>query len=117
MAGGDYATLGARQRAEVRDGLFLAVRRLRWSADRLGTEREQRLRELLAWSVERSPFHRERLAEVDVGHFTEADLPVIADHDQSRSHGQFRSSGDRSRARHSTQSTLLWKTSTRAPIS
>ena len=77
MAGGDYATLGARQRAEVRDGLFLAVRRLRWSADRLGTEREQRLRELLAWSVERSPFHRERLAEVDVGHFTEADLPSL----------------------------------------
>ena len=77
MAGGDFATLAARQRAEVRDGLFSAVRRLRWSADRLAAAREQRLRELLAWSVERSPFHRERLCGIDIDRFTEADLPSL----------------------------------------
>jgi phenylacetate-coenzyme A ligase PaaK-like adenylate-forming protein len=67
----------ARQQAEVSDGLFSAVRRLRWSADRLAAERERRLRELLAWSIERSPFHAERLAGLDVNRFTEADLPSL----------------------------------------
>ena len=60
MVADNYAALLARQRAEVTDGLFSAVRRLRWSADRLAAERERRLRELLSWSVERhrrQPLH------------------------------------------------------------
>ncbi|MFZ2056605.1 MAG: hypothetical protein WAV54_04255 [Acidimicrobiales bacterium] len=32
---------------------------------------------MLAWSAERSPFHAERLADVDVQRFTEADLPSL----------------------------------------
>ena len=75
MVAENYAELFVRQRADVTDGLFSAVRRLRWSADRLAADRERRLRELLAWSVERSPFHAERLADADVQGFTEADLP------------------------------------------
>ena len=51
MVADNYAALLARQRAEVTDGLFSAVRRLRWSADRLAAERERQLRELLSWSV------------------------------------------------------------------
>jgi phenylacetate-coenzyme A ligase PaaK-like adenylate-forming protein len=69
--------LPARHRAEVADGMFSAVRRLTWSADRLAAERQRRLRELLAWSSERSPFHAERLAGIDVEQFTEADLASI----------------------------------------
>jgi phenylacetate-CoA ligase len=72
-----YGTLLSRQRSDVSDGLFSAVRRLRWSADRLATERERRLREQLAWSAERSPLWRDRLAEVNVATFTEADLPSL----------------------------------------
>jgi phenylacetate-coenzyme A ligase PaaK-like adenylate-forming protein len=77
MVTANYAALVARQRAEVTDGLFSAARRLRWSADRLAAERERRLRELLALSVERSTFHADRLAGIDVNRFTEADLPSL----------------------------------------
>jgi phenylacetate-coenzyme A ligase PaaK-like adenylate-forming protein len=77
MAASNQAGLLARQRADVSDGLFFAVRRLRWSADRLEADRERRLRELLAWSAARSPFHSERLVNVDISRFTEADLPSL----------------------------------------
>jgi phenylacetate-coenzyme A ligase PaaK-like adenylate-forming protein len=72
-----YEEFVTRQRSDVSDGLFGAVRRLRWSADRLAVERQRRLREQLAWSAERSPFWRDRLAEVDVATFTEAELPSL----------------------------------------
>ena len=69
--------LGARHRAAVRDGVLAQARRMRWSASRLADERQQRLRELLTWAVERSPFHAARLAGVDPGRFTEAQLVEI----------------------------------------
>jgi phenylacetate-CoA ligase len=72
-----YPDLLGRQQAEFLAALYPAVRRLRWSAERLAAERERRLRELLAWSVERSAFHAERLAGIDVQQFTEADLPAL----------------------------------------
>ena len=72
-----YPDLLGRQQAEFLAGLYPAVRRLRWSADRLAAERERRLRELLTWSVEHSPFHARRLAGIDVDSFTEADLPML----------------------------------------
>jgi phenylacetate-CoA ligase len=53
------------------------VRRLRWDAGRLAAERERRLRELLVYAAERSPFWRERLAGHDLVNFTEADLPSL----------------------------------------
>ncbi len=59
-------------------GIFSHARRLRWSAPRLQVEREARLRELLAWAAERSPFHAERLRGIDVTHFTEAQLSSLA---------------------------------------
>ncbi len=73
----EYSKLLARQQDAVRDGFLAASRRLRWPAERLARERERRLRDLLVWSVERSSFHRKRLAGVDVGSFTEADLPTL----------------------------------------
>ena len=72
-----YAALLARHRADVGDAMFAAVRALRWSADRLAAERERRLRALLAWATERSPFHAERLAGIPVNEFTERDLPSL----------------------------------------
>jgi phenylacetate-coenzyme A ligase PaaK-like adenylate-forming protein len=72
-----YVELLSRQRDQFRDGMFAAVRRLRWSRDRLAAERQDRLRALLAWSAKESPFHAERLAGVDVDSFTEADLPSL----------------------------------------
>jgi phenylacetate-coenzyme A ligase PaaK-like adenylate-forming protein len=77
MAASNQVGLLARQRADFSDGLFSAVRRLRWSAERLEADRERRLRELLAWSAARSPFHSERLVNVDICRFTEADLPSL----------------------------------------
>ena len=53
------------------------VRRLRWDAGRLAAERERRLRELLVWAADRSPFWRERLAGRDLASFTESDLSSL----------------------------------------
>lgn len=72
-----YLELLTRHRSDVTDGMFTAVRRLRWSADRLAAERERRLRELLAWSVRHSPFHAARLCGVDPNRFAEADLASL----------------------------------------
>jgi phenylacetate-coenzyme A ligase PaaK-like adenylate-forming protein len=41
------------------------LERLRWSSERLSEERTRRLRELVTVAKERSPWHRERLADVD----------------------------------------------------
>ena len=73
----NYSSLLARQRAEVTDKLFSAVRRLGWSADRLVADRQRRLREMLSFAAEHSKFHAERLAGVDLDSFTEADLPSL----------------------------------------
>ncbi len=53
------------------------VRQLRWDAGRLAAERERRLRELLVYAADHSPFWRERLAGRDLAKFTEADLPSL----------------------------------------
>jgi hypothetical protein len=41
------------------------VERLSWPADRLAAHRVGRLREVVRDAVDRSPWHRERLADVD----------------------------------------------------
>ena len=53
------------------------IERIRWPAERLRAEREQRLRELIRVAKERSPWHRARLAHIDADRVTEADLPSI----------------------------------------
>ena len=74
---GHYEQLVRRQRAELQDAYLQGVRRLRWDAGRLAAERERRLRELLVYAADRSPFWSERLAGRDVASFTEADLPSL----------------------------------------
>src|SRR5215831_9289148 len=53
------------------------VDQLRWSAAQLRAERERRMRVLLATAKTRSPWHRQRLRDVDPATFTEADLPSL----------------------------------------
>jgi phenylacetate-CoA ligase len=72
-----YEQLVRRQRAALQDAYLKGVRRLRWDAGRLAAERERRLRELLTYAAEHSPFWRERLADRDLANFTEADLPSL----------------------------------------
>ena len=76
-SGGHYEQLVRRQRAELQDAYLKGVRRLRWDAGRLAAERERRLRELLVWAADRSPFWRERLAGRDLASVTESDLPSL----------------------------------------
>src|SRR6516162_7066133 len=74
---GHYQQLVRRQRAELQDAYLQGVRRLPWDAGRLAAERERRLRELLVYAADRSPFWRERLAGRDLANFTVADLPSL----------------------------------------
>jgi phenylacetate-coenzyme A ligase PaaK-like adenylate-forming protein len=64
-------------RKEVADGILPHARRLRWSASRLEGERQRALRSLLAFAMEHSPFHADRLAGTDPAGFTEAQLPSL----------------------------------------
>lgn len=74
---GRYEELVRRQRAELQDAYLKGVRRLRWDAPRLAAERERRLRELVRFAADRSPFWHDRLAGHDLANFTEADLPAL----------------------------------------
>lgn len=71
------AELVRRQQAELQNAYLRGSRRLRWGADRLATERERRLRELLLWAADRSPFWQARLAGRELATFTEADLASL----------------------------------------
>jgi phenylacetate-CoA ligase len=73
----NYQELVRRQREQLQDEYMKGVRRLRWDARRLAAERQRRLRELLAYAADRSPFWKERLAGRDLANFTEADLPSL----------------------------------------
>ena len=85
------ANPGARQRPEyetlrrrhVAGAMALAPRlieRLGWPSNRLAAHRVERLRELVEHAVDRSPWHRERLASVDMARLDEGslrDLPAM----------------------------------------
>jgi phenylacetate-CoA ligase len=53
------------------------IERLDWSADRLAAYRSQRLREVVRHAAECSPWHRDRLADVDLDRLGEATLPAL----------------------------------------
>lgn len=50
------------------------IERLGWPAERLAAHRAQRLRELVAHAVDRSPWHRSRLSGCDVARLTDNSL-------------------------------------------
>lgn len=53
------------------------IRRVKWPAERIKKERQQRLRSLIRVAKEKSPWHRERLKNVDADSITEADLDKL----------------------------------------
>ena len=69
------------QLAAVAQRLPEHARRLSWSPDQIRAERQRALRETLAFAKAKSPWHAERLKDIDAGSFTEADvarLPVMS---------------------------------------
>ena len=72
-----YRDLLARQRAQVSDGMLIHAARLRWSPERIFVERQRRLRNLLRYAIDRSPFFAERLWGVEPETFTLDDLPSL----------------------------------------
>jgi phenylacetate-CoA ligase len=77
---GEYEALRRRHVADLEEMLPEYIGRIEWPADRVRKERRRALLTLLALAVERSPWHRERLAGIDLGGVSEADiesLPVM----------------------------------------
>jgi phenylacetate-CoA ligase len=72
-----YEEIRQRQQTRFFQQLGPHLERLGWPADRLRAERERRLRALLAVARERSSWHRERLAHLNLDAVTEADLGTI----------------------------------------
>lgn len=73
-------TYEERRRRHVADAIALApamVERRAWPAERLAEHRTERLRALVRTAADRSPWHRRRLAGVDVGRLTEATLAQL----------------------------------------
>jgi len=73
----DYESTRQRHLAEAMQRVPEHLERLTWSAQQLREFRTIRLRELLALARARSPWHRARLAGVDVAHFDEDDLRTL----------------------------------------
>ena len=77
MSSATFEELRSRHAADLYAAFPGYASQLQWSADQLRAERERRMRLLLAIAKERSPWHRERLRDVDAAAFTEADLPSL----------------------------------------
>ncbi|GAA4676511.1 hypothetical protein GCM10023215_06050 [Pseudonocardia yuanmonensis] len=69
-----YQRLRAAHLSAVRAALEDHVARLDWPPERIERHRTERLRALLGWARERSPFHAARMGEVDPATATVADL-------------------------------------------
>src|SRR5262249_61074791 len=72
-----YHDIRQRHVARLMDILPEHVARLRWPADRIRREREDRLRDLLRVAKERSPWHHRHLRDVNPDTVAEADLRPI----------------------------------------
>jgi phenylacetate-CoA ligase len=70
----DYETLRRRQMADAMALAPRLIERLEWPADRLAEHRRASLRAIVADAVAHSPWHRERLAGVDVTRLDEESL-------------------------------------------
>jgi phenylacetate-CoA ligase len=73
----NYRELRERHLSDLAGILPESVQRLRWPAERLRQERQERLRALLRVALASSPWHRERLGGIDPETFVEEDLPLL----------------------------------------
>ena len=53
------------------------IARLDWPRERIDSYRDQRLRMLLGYARERSPFHAQRLGDLDTSRASVADLATV----------------------------------------
>ena len=74
----DYESLRRRHASYAMAQLDEHVARLEWPRERIAAERDLRLRHLIGIARERSPWHRDRLADVDVGTFSVSQLAELA---------------------------------------
>jgi phenylacetate-CoA ligase len=77
MGRSEYEALRAAHLGAVQAALTDHVDRLDWSADQIRRHRDQRLRSLLGYARERSPFYGERLRGLDLESVTVGDLASI----------------------------------------
>ncbi|BBW99696.1 hypothetical protein MMOR_06330 [Mycolicibacterium moriokaense] len=77
MTRSEYERIRAAHLDAVQAALDDHVGRLDWTAEQIRRHRDQRLRSLLAYARERSPFYADRLRGVDVEQATAADLASI----------------------------------------
>ena len=73
----DYEVLRQKHVAELIQAMPQQLERIAWSDERLRAERQERLRALIRVAKERSPWHRERLAQLDPERLQEEDLEQI----------------------------------------
>jgi phenylacetate-coenzyme A ligase PaaK-like adenylate-forming protein len=77
MSSATFEELRACHAADLYAAFPRYASQLRWSASQLRLERERRMRTLLATAKERSPWHRERLRDIDAATFTDDGLPSL----------------------------------------
>jgi phenylacetate-CoA ligase len=73
--GTGFDHLRAQVQAELLARLPDHIERLRWSREQIEASQREALRTLLAHAIENSPFHRQRLGNIDPNHF---DLPDLS---------------------------------------
>jgi phenylacetate-CoA ligase len=74
----DYQSLRRRHFTNAMAQLDEHVARLTWARERIAAERQVRLRRLLEIARERSPWHRDRLADIDEKTFSASQLGGLA---------------------------------------
>ena len=89
MERSSYDRIRAAHLAAVHAALDDHVDRLAWTADQIARYRDARLRSLLAYARERSPFYRDRLRGVDVAAATVADLGGIPPLTKAEAQGEW----------------------------
>jgi phenylacetate-coenzyme A ligase PaaK-like adenylate-forming protein len=77
MPSATFEELRLRHAADLYAAFPRYAAQLQWSATQLQLERERRMRVLLLAAKARSPWHRQRLRDVDAAAFTEADLASL----------------------------------------
>jgi len=89
MARSEYERIRSAHLGAVQAALEDHVGRLDWSVEQIRAHRDQRLRSLLAYARERSPFYRERLRSLDVDTATPKDLASIPMLTKAEAQGQW----------------------------
>jgi phenylacetate-coenzyme A ligase PaaK-like adenylate-forming protein len=89
MTRSDYQRLRTAHLAVVQAALEDHVGRLEWSREQIERYRNHRLRALLTYACERSPFHAKRLRDIDPTTATVADLALLPMMTKAQAQGEW----------------------------